>query len=80
MRKYKVTEYEKEDLEALADMSADDIILGLEEIKRGWMPQGYYGITDLDEYKTYDEDYYRCARMHIAINKAMDCVRQCKFD
>lgn len=75
-RTYTVTEYEKEDLEALADMSRDDIISALEEIERGWMPQGYYGISGLDPYKTYDEDYYRCARMHVAIRKAMDYLRQ----
>ena len=76
---YTVTEYSKEDLEELLEMSNEDVLHGLEEIKRGWMPQGYYGISD-DEYKTYDEDYYRCARIHIAMSKAMDLVHKAMVD
>lgn len=36
---YTVTEYDKDDIEALDDMSKDDVIETLEHIKRGWLPQ-----------------------------------------
>lgn len=74
-RTYTVTEYTKEDLEALDDMPLADVVQTLSEIRRGWLPQGYYGIHD-DDYRTYDETYYRNARIHTAINKAMDIVAQ----
>lgn len=74
-RTYTVTEYTKEDLEALNDMPLADVVQALSEIKRGWMPQGYYGISN-DEFATYDENYYRNARLHKAINKAMDTLEQ----
>lgn len=74
-RRYEVIEYTKEDLEALDDMPLVDVVQALSEIKRGWIPQGYYGVSN-DEFKTYDEDYYDNARLHVAINKAMDIVAQ----
>ncbi len=71
-RTYTVTEYEKEDIDALVNMSDEEVAECLERIKRGWMPQNYTLYPEPD--KTYTEDEYDAARLHMAINKAINAV------
>lgn len=74
MRKYEVIEYEAEDIEELHSMSNEEVANTLEHIKRGWMPQGY--VIHGEEGKTYSEDEYGSAKLHIAINKAILLIRE----
>lgn len=78
MRKYEVIEYDAEDIEKLHSMSNTDVADALEHIKRGWMPQGY--VIHGEEGKTYSEDEYDSAKLHIAINKAILLIRDLSFN
>ena len=74
MRKYEVIEYEVEDIEELHSMSNEEVANTLEHIKRGWMPQEY--VIHGEEGKTYSEDEYDSAKLHIAMNKAILLIRE----
>ena len=75
-RTYTITEYDAEDIEELHSMSNEEVADVLEGIKRGWLPQSY--IIHGEEGKVYSEDEYDNAKLHIAINKAILCLRKSK--
>lgn len=67
MKKTEVIEYEKEDYDALDNMSKDEIISQLEFIKRGYLPQNYYA-------QDGSESDYENTKMHIAMRKAIEAI------
>lgn len=73
---YTVTEYDKDDIEALDDMSKDDVIETLEHIKRGWLSQDY--VCSPRDYETYNESQYDITKLHIAMRKAISMLENIK--
>ena len=78
MKKYVITEYEAEDIEELHSMNNEEVANTLEHIKRGYMPQTY--VIHGEKGKTYSEDEYDNAKLHIAINKAILLLRELNKD
>lgn len=68
-RTYTITEYDKDDIEALCNMSRTDVVETLKHIKRGWLPQDYVCLPR--DYETYSESQYDTTRLHVAIEKAI---------
>jgi hypothetical protein len=62
---YTVGEYNKEDIEALDDMSLDDIIEALETIWDGWLPSDY----------VYSPEYYETF-IRKASTTIQDCIKR----
>lgn len=73
---YTVTEYDKDDIEALDSMSKSDVIETLEHIKRGWLPQDY--VYSPRDYETYNESQYDTTKLHIAMKKAITMLENIK--
>jgi hypothetical protein len=73
---YTVTEYEKEDIEKLDNMTNEEVIETLEYIKGGWLPQNY--VCSPEYYKTYSESQYETTKLHKAMSKAIDMLERCK--
>jgi len=73
---YTITEYDKEDIEALDDMSKDDVVETLKHIKRGWLPQDYVYFPR--DYETYNESQYDITKLHIATRKAISMLENIK--
>lgn len=73
---YTVTEYDKDDIEALDSMSKSDVIETLERIKRGWLPQDY--VCSPRNYETYSESQYDITKLHIAMRKAITMLENIK--
>jgi len=74
MREYTVREYDAADLDALENMSNEDIVTTLEGIKRGWLPQNY--IVAPTPGKTYSEDEYDATRWHAAMRLAIKKLQE----
>lgn len=75
-RQYTVTEYDKDDIEKLDCMAADEVIETLEHIKRGWLPQDY--VCFAREYETYTESQYDTTKLHKAMAKAIEMLKKIK--
>lgn len=73
---YTVTEYDKDDIEALDSMSKADVVETLEHIKRGWLPQDY--VVSPRDYETYSESQYDITKLHIAMRKAITMLENGK--
>lgn len=69
---YIVTEYDKDDIEALDNMNNDEVIAILEFIQRGYLPQDY--VCGTSDYETYSESQYESTKLHKAIGKAIDII------
>ena len=68
MRTYTVTEYDKEDYDAVRENITDEEILhALESIERGWLPDWNYTGTE-DDFESY--------KLHIALYKVIDVVKE----
>ena len=67
MRTYTVTEYDKEDYDAVREnMTDEEVLSALKSIERGWLPDwNYSGAED-------DFEYYK---LHLALYKAMDIIQ-----
>jgi hypothetical protein len=67
MRTYTVTEYDREDYDAVREnMTNDEAIRLLERIDRGWIPDYNFTGTE-DDFENY--------KLHQALYKAMDALK-----
>ena len=72
MREYVVREYDMEDYDAYYDgLTKEDVLDGLRQIKRGWLPDYNY---------TGTEDDYCNFRNHAIINKAIMFLERIEDD
>lgn len=71
-RQYTVTEYDKDDIEQLDNMTKAEVIDALEGIKRGWLPQNDVCCPRDDE--TYTESQYDATRLQKAVSKAIEML------
>ncbi len=70
MRTYTVTEYDREDYDAVREnMTNDEVIRLLERIDRGWIPDYNFTGTE-DDFENY--------KLHQALYKAMDALKDNK--
>lgn len=69
MKEYTIKEYEKEDYELLENMDSKRVIELLEYIERGYLPQNY------GYYNGKENDYYN-TELHIAMRKAIECLKE----
>lgn len=68
MRKYTVVEYDKEDYDAAEDnMTLSEVANALAYVKRGYV--GDYNFTG-------EEDDFERFKLHIAMGKAIDIIRE----
>lgn len=68
MKKYTVTEYDMSDYEEVKErMTNQDVVLLLERIERGWIPDYNFSgdEQDFDNYK-----------LHVALNKAICAINK----
>lgn len=73
-RQYTVTEYDKDDIEKLNDMTKEEVISILDHIDDGWLPQDRVYVPK--EYETYTESQYDSTRLHIAVRKAIEMLEK----
>lgn len=69
-----VTEYDKNDIEKLDDMTVNEVIDVLEQIKYSQLPQDY--VCGTHDGETYTKDQYDITRMHKAMRKAIEMLEE----
>lgn len=75
MREIKIKEYDLEDMQALENLSIDQIVAGLERLDRGYFNQFVF-LDENDPYKTYTEDEYDIYYLRRSLSKAIDLLSE----
>lgn len=73
MRTYTVTEYSREDMLALDDMSEEEVESAIMDLDRGYFNRYLFPESD-DEDATYSEDEYNAYRIRVALRKVYQMV------
>jgi hypothetical protein len=79
MKEYIVTEYDKEDMLALNDMTLGEAKEAIESLDRGYFNKYLFPEQD-DDFKTYTEEEYDAYRIRVALRKVYELLKEQEHD